>query len=207
MRRFVHARSGFHPAALARPSQLSAETAMKPLKQHGPVLAAPDEPTVEPIDHLYRDHGAWLLGALRRRFGAAVSEIAEDLVQETYLRLAPQSGTAHIGHPRALLMRIASNLALDHFRRRSVDARALARLPPPAVPSPHQSAWPEAVLVLREVIAGLPEPMRDVFVLSRFGGLTYEEIADHLGLSVKTVEWRMSRALAACADRLRDEKA
>ena len=180
---------------------------MKPLKQDAPVLAAADEPAVQSIDELYRSHGAWLLGALRRRFGAAIFEIAEDLVQETYLRLAPRQIAAGVRRPRALLMRIASNLALDHFRRRSVDARTLARLEPAPAPAPHQSAQPQAAMELREVILGLPEPLRDVFVLSRFGGLTYEEIADHYGLSVKTVEWRMSRALALCAERLRGEKA
>jgi RNA polymerase sigma factor (sigma-70 family) len=180
---------------------------MKPLKQDAPVLAAADEPAVESIDHLYRSHGAWLLGALRRRFGAAISDVAEDLVQETYLRLAPRQIAAGVQRPRALLMRIASNLALDHFRRRSVDARALARLEPPPTPAPHESSQPQAAIELREVILGLPEPLRDVFVLSRFGGLTYEEIADHYGLSVKTIEWRMSRALALCAERLRGEKA
>ena len=180
---------------------------MKPLKQDGPVLAPQAEPATESIDHLYRRHGAWLLGALRGRFGAAVSDIAEDLVQETYLRLAPRTSTASIARPRALLMRIASNLALDHFRRRSLDTRALKQLGAAAAPSPHQSAGPLAALELREIILGLPEPLRDVFVLSRFGGLTYEEIAHHFGLSVKTVEWRMSKALALCAEGLRGEKA
>jgi RNA polymerase sigma-70 factor (ECF subfamily) len=180
---------------------------MKPLKQDARILAGADEPAVQSVEHLYRSHGAWLLGALRRRFGNAVLEIAEDLVQETYLRLAPRNIAADIQRPRALLMRIASNLALDHFRRRSVDARALARLERTPAPSPHQRSAAEAAIELREVILGLPEPLRDVFVLSRFGGLTYEEIAHHLDLSVKTVEWRMTRALAECAERLRDEKA
>jgi RNA polymerase sigma-70 factor (ECF subfamily) len=179
---------------------------MKPLKQDAvsPVVDPPPTPTIE---DLYRSHGTWLEGALRRRFGRAVNEIAEDLVQETYLRLAPRTLAAVIERPRALLMRIASNLALDHLRRRNLGQRALARLAGLRPPALHQSAEPLAAVELQEVILGLPEPLRDVFVLSRFGGLTYEEIADHVGLSVKTVEWRMSRALALCAKRLRGEKA
>jgi len=183
---------------------------MPPLKQTAPPPVAIEERAPgETIEHLYRAHGPWLRRALHRRFGLAVVEIAEDLVQETYLRLAPRKAAIAIRRPRALLMRIASNLALDHFRRRKVDARALeqARLGASAMPSAHQSAEPLAALELSEAILGLPEPLRDVFVLSRFGGLTYEEIADHFGLSVKTVEWRMSRALAHCAEALKGEKA
>ena len=179
---------------------------MKPLKQE--IVAPAAEQRAQPtIEDLYRSHGAWLEGALRRRFGRAVSEIAEDLVQETYLRLAPRALATVIERPRALLMRIASNLALDHLRRRNLGERALARFADVRPPAPHQSAEPHAAMELQEVILGLPEPLRDVFVLSRFGGLTYEEIADHVGLSVKTVEWRMSRALALCAEHLRGEKA
>jgi RNA polymerase sigma factor (sigma-70 family) len=180
---------------------------MKPLKQGAPGLAA-EEPSPRPsIDQLYRTHGVWLRGALRRRFGGAIAEVAEDLVQETYLRLVPHKVAATVRSPRALLMRIASNLALDHLRRRALDARWLTRLGGASVPSPHQSAEPLAAFELSEAILSLPTPLRDVFVLSRFSGLTYEEIADHFGLSVKTVEWRMSKALALCAERLRGEKA
>jgi len=180
---------------------------MKPLKQDAHTLAAAEEPPGQSVDQLYRRHGAWLARALRHRFGAAVSDIAEDLVQETYLRLAPETIAAAIRRPRALLMRIASNLAFDHLRRRIVDARALARFAAEPPPGAHQSAGPLAALELRDIILSLPEPLRDVFVLSRFGGLTYEEIAHHFGLSVKTVEWRMSRALALCAEGLRGERA
>jgi RNA polymerase sigma-70 factor (ECF subfamily) len=183
---------------------------MAPLKQTAPPTAALEDGLAgETIEQLYRNHSPWLRRALHRRFGWAVIEIAEDLVQETYLRLAPRKAAVAIHRPRALLMRIASNLALDHFRRLTIDARAMERagLGRSPAPSPHQSAEPLAALELSEAILGLPEPLRDVFVLSRFGGLTYEEIADHFGLSVKTVEWRMSRALALCAARLKGEKA
>ncbi len=53
-----------------------------------------------------------------------------------------------------------------------------------------------------EAIAGLPEQMRKIFELSRFDGLKYSEIAEHLNISVKTVEIQMSRALAKLRQKL-----
>lgn len=144
---------------------------------------------------LYRRHAGWLTGRLRRRFGP---EAAEDLVQEAYLRVAA-AGPAALRHPKAYLLRVAVNLGLDAGRRR---ARAQAVLLSAACDGVEPPAQMDGLL-LREAVLSLPEPLKDVFVLSRFGHLTYEEIAERLGLSVKTVEWRMSRALAHCAARLR----
>jgi len=57
---------------------------------------------------------------------------------------------------------------------------------------------------LREALDGLPEQCRIVFGLSRFGELKYREIADQLGLSVKTVEAQMAKALKRLREKLVD---
>ena len=100
-------------------------------------------------------------------------------------------------------MLIAVNLARDHMRKNvvrgglaPVDEEELARLAAPA--DQHH------LLQLKQMVLDLPPIYRDVFVLSRFTGLTYEEIASHVGVSVKTVEWRMSKALAMILSRFRD---
>jgi RNA polymerase sigma-70 factor (ECF subfamily) len=151
---------------------------------------------------LYRRYAAWLTRVLRRRFGAA----ADDLVQETYLRVIPYETAGEIRHPRAFLMRIAVNLAHDDRRRtrrrEGEHSAALDELHDDALPALPGGQF-ESVL-LKEIVLGLPTLYRDVFVLSRFAGLSYEQIAERLGISVKTVEWRMSKALAHCAERLRD---
>jgi DNA-directed RNA polymerase specialized sigma24 family protein len=135
---------------------------MIPLKRDVVTPAVDEVSSPQTLDHLYRSHGAWLQRALRRRFGRAVTEIAEDLVQETYLRLTPSAVAGVIERPRALLMKIASNLTLDHLRRQSVRERALARQAAPPPPTAHQSAEPLAAMELQDVIASLPEPLRDV---------------------------------------------
>jgi RNA polymerase sigma-70 factor (ECF subfamily) len=156
------------------------------------------------LDELYRRHAAWLGRMLAWRLRATPLDV-DDIVQETYIRVARYDATEAGHHPKALLLRIAVNLARDQMRRNSVrgglaapidalDEAALPRLEPEQ----------HSTLEMKQAILSLPAIYRDVFVLSRFTGLTYQEIASHVGVPVKTVEWRMSRALAMCAAKLRD---
>ena len=158
------------------------------------------DPVGEPqAEALYRRHATWLQGRLRRRLGPGSAADAEDLVQETYARAVEIERSAPIGHPRALLLRIAGRLAIDHARR----ARRLAPLSDAAAERIASPSDQDSGLLLKQVILGLPPRLRDVFVLSRVAGFSYDRIADELGVSVKTVEARMSKALALCAARLR----
>jgi RNA polymerase sigma-70 factor (ECF subfamily) len=146
---------------------------------------------------LYRTYAAWVTAFLARRFG---NEIAEDLAQETFLRLAkhPMDWRS----PKSLLARVAINVAQDHLRREQAQKRprlVSSELEPEGVTLPDQ----HETLFHREVVAKLPRNLRDVYVLSRFGGMTYAEIAIHLGISVKAVEKRMTQALKLCMARYR----
>ena len=126
-----------------------------------------------------------------------------DLAQEAALR-AIESGVA-VQHPRAFLQRIARNIAIDEARKFKV--RGGAALQIDALPdhlAPFTTADQEMGLLLKQIILGLPELYRDVFILNRFHGMSYSEIAVERGLSVKAVEYRMSRALALCEEALRD---
>ncbi len=57
---------------------------------------------------------------------------------------------------------------------------------------------------IMEATAELPDKCREIFILSRNEQLKYQEIADHLGISVKTVETQMSKALQHMRIRLRE---
>ena len=154
------------------------------------------------LDALYRQYSGWLGKILAVRFRSTPLDI-DDLVQETYVRISRYEADDAERHPKALLMRIAVNLARDHMRKNvvrgglaPVDEEELNRI---AVPADQHH-----LLQLKQIVLDLPAIYRDVFVLSRFTGLTYEEIASHVGVSVKTVEWRMSKALAMILSRMRD---
>ena len=152
-----------------------------------------------PMEIIHRRYGAWLKARLVRRYGL---QDAEDLSQETWLRLVPYQASNDIRHPKALLLRIAANLAADRFGRRAKRGRLVdefSKLDGWGVELPAQTDE----LLARQIVLGLPQPLRDVFVLSRVGGLTNGQIAEQLGISPKTVEWRMTKALAHCAAQLR----
>jgi RNA polymerase sigma-70 factor (ECF subfamily) len=152
---------------------------------------------------MYRQYSGWLARALTARFRATAIEV-DDIVQETYLRVARYDAEQASRNPKALLMRIAVNLARDHMRRNVVRGGLAGQHEfgpgdePSAPPDQHQKA------LLKQIVLELPPIYRDVFVLNRFTGLTYEEIASHVGISVKTVEWRMGRALAMILARTGD---
>lgn len=158
-------------------------------------LALPDGSDAEA---LFRAHSPWLLRSLRRKFGR---EVADDLLQETYLRVVRQAQPAEIQSPKAFLLQVARNLFIDGYKRDRARADYEASLF--AIQARAAPAAQVETVVLKEIILAMPLKLRDVFVLSRFGGLTNAQIAEHLGLSEKTVEWRMTRALAWCAAQLR----
>lgn len=57
---------------------------------------------------------------------------------------------------------------------------------------------------LNEAITRLPDTYREAFVMHRFKDMTYKEIAEHLDVSVKTVDYRIQQALKLLALELKD---
>lgn len=149
---------------------------------------------------------------LTRRLGCA--ETAADLVQDTYIRLATRQDREAHSNPRALVFRIAANLATDHARHRQVRERVDAGCPD--LPGLASSApQPDAMVLarqehalLKKAIAELPEKRRTVFLLRTSQELSYGQIAGRLGISVSAVEKHMSKAILHCRTRMeryRDE--
>jgi len=144
---------------------------------------------------LHDRYDRWLTRNIRKRFGA---QEADDLVQETWLRIASLGVVDAIRHPKAFLLRTAINLALDGHRHRAVVEKSADALRSSDQTEADQL---EAVL-LEEIVLSLPTALRDVFVLSRFACLSHAQIGEQLGISTKTVEWRMTKATALCTARL-----
>lgn len=129
-------------------------------------------------------------------------ELAKDLLQEVFSRLwKSRENLDPRQSVKSYLYRIGHNLVIDH-RRQS------AHKPEPLEDdSAHELAYfVEENFDLQEkiqaTIAALPEPVRLVFTMNRFDGIKYAEIAAMLDISVKTVEARMSKALAILREKL-----
>lgn len=154
------------------------------------------------VQEIIRRHHGALINFLRRRL--SVADDAEDVAQETYIRMMKYEGSSELNSPSAMLFRIAVNVANDHGR--SAVARHASQhseLQEMELISESPSAERELLasqnldLVL-EAIDALPPKRRQVFLLSRASDMTYPEIAAHCGISVKMVEKHISKAIAAC---------
>jgi RNA polymerase sigma factor (sigma-70 family) len=156
------------------------------------------------LDTEYRSLSPWLKRKLVSRFGIAGHD-ADDVVQESFIRLGRYSVADRSKHPRALLMRIASNLSMDGYRRAAVRGGGrhvpIEEVDVHSAPSLIYPADQEALVELKRTILGLPPHLRDTFVLARFTPMTHAEIASHLSISTKTVEWRIKKAVSICLAR------
>ena len=158
-----------------------------------------DPPPLEPLGALYLQHSPWLADVLRRRYGG---ELAEDVTQDTFVRLATAALEERLRHPRAFLLRIAENLARN--RLRNTRRRATSVYDEAMAERIGEAPSQVETVILREIVLALPPKLRDVFVLRHIRELSFQEIAQVLGISVKTVEKRMAKARALCAAAMRD---
>ena len=129
---------------------------------------------------------------------AGSREAAEDAAQEAVVRLWERRGHWEGGSARALVYRIGRNAALDAVRRAEVrkPRRGERMAQPRRCPTPEQElARTEVEARVDAAFGALSPRRREVFQLVRFGGLTYQEVAEALDLSVQTVANHMSAAL------------
>ncbi|WP_033412583.1 RNA polymerase sigma factor [Methylosarcina fibrata] len=129
------------------------------------------------------------------------SEAAADLLQETYLRLADYPAGDEIKNWHAFMFRVADNLALDHLRSRMRQQQRYVGQPEEDIVC--VKPGPDRVLAARQqmdrfetLIHALPPQCRSVFLLCRVEGRSYAEVAEELGISVRTVESHMRKALS-----------
>lgn len=138
------------------------------------------------------------------------TEDAEEVVQDVFVKfwercesIAPDSSV------KSYLYRSVHNTCLNHLKHQKVkDAyrqHVITFMEEAANELvEEQEGLRERIL---DEINNLPPRCSEIFKLSRFDGLKYQEIAEHLEISVKTVEVQMGKALKVLRERLKDVKA
>lgn len=157
-----------------------------------------DDPSLRcAVNDLYADHHSWLHGWLRQRLGNACD--AADLVQDTFVRIIRARNALEIREPRPYLSRVARGLLTDLFRRRSLEQAYLETMlwvPEEEHPSPEdQAILLQALLEIDRLLDGLGSKVKQTFILSQCDGLTYEQIAERLQISVRSVNNYMAKAM------------
>ena len=130
---------------------------------------------------------------------------AEDVVQEVLLGVWKQRERFDFSDPMPYLVRAVRNRVFSRRRRRVTEWRWLrleSQRPAEAPPVVHLER-DELLRDLRTAVRALPGRRREIFVLHRVNGLSYAQIASVLGISVKTVENQMGRALQQLRKALR----
>ena len=157
------------------------------------------------FDAIFRANYALLVrvaeSMLRER--ATAEEIAQDVMLELWRRREALEVTESV---RGYLLQATRNRALNALRHRAIERRSEPQLIEGAGRFPSTDAAAregEIEVALQAAVAELPDRCRQVFELSRVEGLKYAEIAGRLGISVKTVEVQMGKALRILRERLK----
>lgn len=155
------------------------------------------------FESFLREQRTALLNFLRRRVSSEAD--AQDATQESFTRLLRYADSQPAAAWKPLLYRIATNVAHDQARQQATQHGAglvsldndSEELASPELPHDQQIAHEQELALIHGVIMRLPPKCRQVYLLQRLRGMSYTQIAEHCGISRKTVELHMTRALTA----------
>lgn len=159
-----------------------------------------------PMQQLYAEHHGWLRSLLRSKLGDIHQ--AADLAHDTFVAILKSSarGTQAeaLREPRAYLRTVANGVLVDFFRRRALENAyidALAAMPEALAPSPEDRALVlEALHRVDAMLDALPTKTRSVFLQSQLEGMTYNQIAERMDISLRTVKRHMQQAFTVCLE-------
>ncbi len=152
------------------------------------------------ISQLFQDHRKAL--SLFLLYRVRCPETAQDLCQETYLRLLRDNAVTHDENLCGFLFRVADRLAINHLKWQQQPKNNGLPLDEDLVCQKH---LPDEIASLRQqcdvvldAIHSLPRKCRDVFLLRKIDELGYSEIGLKLGISEKSVQRYLVSAMLHC---------
>lgn len=168
-----------------------------------PVAEAAALPLDEGFEAFLREEREALLKFLRTRM--PTEEDAQDAAQESLIRMMRYRDSEPAEAWKRLLYRIAVNVAHDQHRyARSHHAtghvsyeEALDTAPAKEPAQDEHLIQQQELAAVTEVILSLSPRCQEIFLLNRIEGMTYAQVAETCGISLKAVEKHMTKALAA----------
>jgi RNA polymerase sigma-70 factor (ECF subfamily) len=152
---------------------------------------------------LFHEHQPGVLNYIYRLSGGNRT-LAEDVSQQVFLSFWTHRNEYDLDKPLTpLLLTMARNAWLNAAKRE--EYRKTSELKEDGASQKDRGLEQrELETAIEKSLAALDDPLREVFILSRYSGLKYAQIAQVLGVSVKTVEARLSRALQDLQRLLKD---
>ncbi|KFE55366.1 sigma-70 family RNA polymerase sigma factor [Pseudomonas syringae] len=153
------------------------------------------------VQRIYEQHHSWLHGWLRSRLSNACD--AADVAHDTFVRILGAANATQIREPRDYLATVARGLVIDRYRRRAIELayqQAMADRPQDTVISEEDKALIiDTLLAVDKTLENLGSRTKRIFMASQVEGLTYQQIALELNVSLTTVKKHMVRAFTECS--------
>lgn len=142
--------------------------------------------------------------------------VAEDISSGALVKLWEMSQENVIDNPTFILFTILRNRALDYLKHQSIKENVLSnlseygrreleiRISTLEITNPDKIFAEDIQRIVRETLEKLPEQTRVIFEMNRFQNLSKKEIAEKLGISIKGIDYHISKALKCLRENLQD---
>lgn len=142
--------------------------------------------------------------------------IAEDIASEALIKLWEYVRREEVKHPEVFLLTLLKNKSLDYLKHEAIKANAFheiknthyeeltIRINMLEACNPEEIFTIEIQQILRNTLTGFPEQTRTIFEMSRFENKSNKEIAEEFGVTVKSIEYHISKVLKTLRINLKD---
>lgn len=138
----------------------------------------------------------------------ADDQLAEEIVQDLFVRIWEKRDSLQVEiSVKQYLFRSVKNLCINYLKHEKIKKKYASDIQRNPEPDDNADHWFLEIDLMKKIeasIESMPPRRKEIFLLSREQGLKYKEIADSMGISVKTVEAQMGLALKHLREHLKD---
>ncbi|MFA9392434.1 MAG: RNA polymerase sigma-70 factor [Prolixibacteraceae bacterium] len=158
----------------------------------------------EAFDTLFREYYAKLV-CFAQNFSIDQDD-AKGIVQELFIKLWERRKQLSVKSSlKSYLYQSVRNACINYLNHQKVEVKRQARIQlPTKIEFIDQIETSELEHEIYQIIESLPVQCKKIFILSRFEDLKYSEIGEKLGISPRTVEVQIGRALKILKNKLKD---